>query len=635
MSIKLYSHKKSSISHISEPAKWDSLSQMWKWLARKFPTHTALRDPHRLFAQDITYANLYEQIINFASALQSLGIMTDDKISLLSENSSRWLIADQGIIAAGAINAVRGSNTPTDELTYIICHSDSKALVVEDISTLDKLAGYINDSNIRFVIVLWGKDKEHNLDLNIPVYFYEDIIRIGEDNSYNEPEWDKNSVATIIYTSGTTGRPKGAMITHANLLYQINAFHNAVKAREKDRVVTILPIWHAYERTCEYYLLSRGGELIYSNLKTFKLDLVKYKPQILIGVPRLWESIYEGVIDKLNNLPPITKKLVNTILAKSRDYISARRLFCRMDISTPNPSKSDSIKALTEMALLYPIYKLADTLVFKKARQAFGGEFRTGISGGGALTPQLDDFFEAAKVDLLVGYGLTETSPVLTVRTLSRNLRASAGTPLVGTYIKIVNPDSFLPVKDTGKGLILAKGPQVMSGYYNDKPSTDAVLSKDGWFNTGDIGWLTEKYDLILTGRVKDLIVLSNGEKVEPQPIEDICMQSPYIKQIVLTGQDKKHLGALIVPNAQSLAKKFGIDEVEMQSKEVLTLLKNELNHLVQNRTNYRSFERIVSFKCVPEPFTIENGMLTRTLKIKKNEVFKKYENLILEMFCA
>jgi long-chain acyl-CoA synthetase len=271
--------------------------------------------------------------------------------------------------------------------------------------------------------------------------------------------------------------------------------------------------------------------------------------------------------------------------------------------------------------------------VYDKVRSATGGKIKYVISGGGSLAKHIDDFFEIVGIRLLVGYGLTETSPVLTVRRPWLNLQGSAGKPLCNTDIQIVDPETRQPLAIGDRGLVLARGPQIMRGYYRNPEATQKAIDSQGWFDTGDLGRLTPANDLILTGRAKDTIILTNGENIEPQPIEDACLRSAYIDQIMLVGQDCKQLGAIIVPNLDALKLWAGTSELDLNSKPVQDLLRGELNREVKNRAGYRADDRIGPFRLILEPFAIENGLLTQTLKMKRPVIMERYRDMIDEMF--
>jgi long-chain acyl-CoA synthetase len=306
--------------------------------------------------------------------------------------------------------------------------------------------------------------------------------------------------------------------------------------------------------------------------------------------------------------------------------------------------------ARLQCLLLSPLHQLGDRLIYQKVREGTGGNLKTLVSGGGSLAKHLDDFYEIVGIPLLVGYGLTETSPVTNARTPERNLRYSSGKPIPYTEIRIVDPETRQPLQPEAKGLVLIRGPQIMQGYYNKPEATAKVIDSDGWFNSGDLGWVTQANDLVLTGREKDTIVLSNGENIEPQPIEDACIRSPYIDQIMLVGQDQKVLGALIVPNLDVLSQwiqseSLGLTlpaedtalaqlpQTDLYDKTILGLFRQELNREVKNRPGYRPDDQIKVFSLILEPFSQNNGMMTQTLKIKRPVVTEHYRGIIDGMF--
>ncbi|BAU66930.1 AMP-dependent synthetase and ligase [Stanieria sp. NIES-3757] len=625
-----------------------SLPEIWAIAATKFGNTVALDDPHAKSEVKITYRELSAKINQFAAGLQALGVKSAAKVALFADNSPRWFIADQGIMMAGAANVVRSANAEQQELLYILEHSDSSALVVENLKTLNKLGSRVADLPIELIVLL--SDETPESDLAIKIVNFQQLMATGSNNTLQAIPQKKENLATLIYTSGTTGKPKGAMLTHGNLLHQVNNLTSIIKADVGDRVLSILPSWHAYERSAEYFLFAQGCTLYYTNLRSLKNDLQKYQPHYMVAVPRLWESIYEGVQKQFREQPPNKQKLINFFFEISQEYIEARRIAQKMSLEHLNPSASERLLAQTKASLLSPLYNLADKIVFKKVRQAVGSNVKTLVNGGGSLAKHLDDFYEIVKIPLLVGYGLTETSPVTNARTLKHNFRGTAGKPIPQTEIKIVDPQSRQTLPQGEQGLVLIRGPQVMQGYYKNPEATQKAIDPEGWFDSGDLGWVTPDNDLILTGRAKDTIVLSNGENIEPQPIEDACVRSPYIDQIMLVGQDQRALGALIVPNLDALqqwatnqklnlnlpnpnASLAEISQSDLYSKPVQNLFRQELNSQVQNRPGYRADDRIGSFRLILEPFSQENGMMTQTLKIKRPVVQQRYQQLIDSMF--
>jgi long-chain acyl-CoA synthetase len=612
------------------------LSQIWPIVAAKFPDVVALYDPHSKPQVKLTYSQVWEKIQQFAAGLQALGLKKDEKISIFSDNSPRWLISDQGSLTAGAVNVVRSSLADTQELLYILKDSESVALIVENLKTWQKLEPHLGEFSLKFVILLSDEKAPEGM------YNFEQLLELGSSASLTLDDRDIDSLATLIYTSGTSGQPKGVMLSQRNLLHQIVNLSVIVKPQSGCRVLSILPCWHSYERSCEYYLLSQGCTQIYTSIRYFKNDLKEHQPQVMIGVPRIWESLYEGIIKQFQQYPESKQKLIANLMKFSEDYILNKRIAQGLSIENISPSIGQKTTATLRSSLLFPLHLLADRLVYQKIRENLGGQFEILVSGGGALAKHLDLFFEIIGIPLLVGYGLTETSPVVTARTVERNLRGSAGTPLPETSLKIVHSETGQTLPNGETGIVLVKGTQVMQGYYNKPEATAKAIDAQGWFNTGDLGWLSQENDLILTGRAKDTIVLSNGENIEPEPIENACSRSPFIDQIMLVGQDQKALGALIVPNWETVKNWAKTEALELDfssldkilDKEIiLEKYRQELTQQIKNRPGYRPDDQVKTFKLILEPFSQENGMMTQTLKVKRPVVMEHYRDIIVGMF--
>ncbi|MFN6538390.1 MAG: AMP-dependent synthetase/ligase [Nostoc sp. EkiNYC01] len=626
----------------------ESLPEIWPLAAQEFGDVVALHNPHVKPETVITYSQLAEKIQLFAAGLQALGIKLGDRISLISDNSPRWFIADQGIMTAGGVDAVRSSQAEKEELLFIIANSGSTALVLEDLKTLKKLQDRLNDLPIQFVVLL--SDEAAPTETPLKVLNFTQLIEFGVNHNFVPAKQNRDGLATLIYTSGTTGKPKGVMLSYTNLMHQVISFGTVLQPNPGDIVLSILPSWHSYERTVEYYLLSQGCTQVYTNLRSVKGDLRQFKPNYMVGVPRLWESIYEGVQKQFREQPAKKQRLIKFLLGISEKYIKAQRVAQGLDLNNLHASAVERFAATILATTLLPLHKLGERLVYAKVREATGGQVKQMISGGGALPRHIDNFFEIIGVQILQGYGLTETSPVTHVRRPWRNLIGASGLPLPATEAKIVDPETKAPLPVEKRGLVLLKGPQIMQGYYQNPQATAKAIDSEGWFDSGDLGWLTPENDLVLTGRAKDTIVLTNGENIEPQPIEDACLRSPYIDQIMLVGQDQRSLGALIVPNLEALEKwaatqnltldiesdrvtsSFG-EKIDLESKMIQDLFRQELNREVQNRPGYRPDDRIGSFKFILEPFSIENGLMTQTLKVRRHIVVERYRDIIDGMF--
>lgn len=631
-------HEQQLLAKLKSYRDIQSLSQIWGRAASQFGSMPALVAPHAKPAITLSYQELAIQIQAFAAGLLALGVPTstaDDfppRLAQFADNSPRWLIADQGTLLAGAANAVRGAQAEVSELLYVLEDSGSIGLIVEDAALLKKLQPGLASLSLQFVIVL--SDEVVEID-SLRVVGFSDVLEMGRSLPAPEPILQLDRLATLIYTSGTTGPPKGVMLSHGNLLHQVTTLGVVVQPQPGDTVLSILPTWHSYERACEYFLLSQGCTQVYTTLRNVKQDIRQYRPQFMVSVPRLWESIYEGVQKQFREQPAKKRRLIDTFFGLSQRYVLARRRWQGLDLLALNQSPAQRLAEGVRMLALAPLHKLGDRLVYGKVREATGGRIRQVISGGGSLALHLDTFFEIVGVDLLVGYGLTETSPVLTGRRPWHNLRGSAGQPIPGTAIRIVDPETKENRPSGDRGLVLAKGPQIMQGYFNKPEATAKAIDAEGWFDTGDLGYIVGEGNLVLTGRAKDTIVLTNGENIEPQPIEDACLRSSYISQIMLVGQDRKSLGALIVPNQEAIAlwaSEQGISQTDLQGV-VQKLIREELNREVRDRPGYRIDDRIGPFRLIEEPFSMENGQLTQILKIRRNVVAEHYAAMIDGMF--
>ena len=599
----------------------------------------AVDAPHAAHPERLSYQALAERIDQAAAAFRSLQIGSGDVVGLFAENSPRWLVADQGLMRAGAIDAVRGAAAPVEELRYILEDSSAVALVVQTADLLQRLQLPVElQERLRFVLVLEGSAPAGALD-------FDTFLGLADGQEAPDPITGRDrasapaTTATILYTSGTTGRPKGVPLTHANLLHQMRSLACVTRPEPGSPVLSVLPIWHSYERSAEYYFFSCACSQSYTTIKQLKKDLPRVKPVIMATVPRLWEAVQAGFEDAVKTFPASRQRLLRAALANSTAFTLARRR--SRDLMIQPLRKRDRLKAAAEASRRWPAHALASKLIWPKLRQQLsGGALRFPINGGGAIAPHVDAFFEAVGIELLVGYGLTETSPVVSCRRPWRNIRGSSGLPLPDTEFRIVDADSRKPLGFRERGVVLVRGPQVMAGYLGKPEATAKVLDADGWFDTGDLGMLLPDGSVVLTGRAKDTIVLSSGENIEPGPLEEALVSSPLIEQVMLVGQDERQLGALVVPRADAIkawASSQGCDPGDdlgghPGDQRLLKLLRGELNRLLADRAGSRADERLAGVALV-EPFSIENGLLTQTLKQRRDRITERDRSLIESVY--
>ncbi|KXZ51078.1 hypothetical protein GPECTOR_14g62 [Gonium pectorale] len=617
----------------------------------------------------MTFSQLHEAMQDYAAGLQSLGTAHHDKVALFSENSCRWLVADGGIMAAGAAGVVRGSSAPPEELLFIAQHSGAVGAVLQDGAALERLLaaaeGHVRsqDGNplaeLRFVVQLWGQpNTARAAALGCPVLSYDAVLRAGREarsaGAFSPPQVSPGDLATLVYTSGTTGHPKGVMLSHANLSYQVRNLTHFLDVQPGERVLSLLPPWHIYERTCSYFVLSRGGHQVYTNIRRMRDDLTAHPPDHFVCVPLVLDTLHTRVRQKLAAAPPLRAAIAGALLAAGAAYVRARRVSEGLSVQHALPAAGGwaatarrlaaVVGAALLVALLTPVHALASKLVYGKIREALGVR-KTVISGGGSLAAHLDDFYETIGLQartrqrwrgwkwVLNGWGLTETSPVLSCRRThpGQNIRGSVGLPTPGTQLRVVDPDSLAPLPAGQQGLVLARGPGVTGGYYRDEAaSARAFRAGDGWFDTGDLGWVAPAGvplsrcggHLVLSGRAKDTLVLSSGKNVEPQPIEDAVAASPLIKHVMLLGQDKRELGALVWPDEEALA---AAPEAALSPAQLESRLLQEVTRLNAARPDYHPFDHVAHIGVVRAPLSAEAGTLTRTLKPRRPEIMVRH----------
>ncbi|KAK1412027.1 hypothetical protein QVD17_32967 [Tagetes erecta] len=641
-----------------------TIPDIWRSAAEKFGDRVALVDPHHDPPTNMTYKQVEQDILNFSEGLRVIGINPCEKLALFADNSCRWLIADQGIMATGAINVVRGSRSSVEELLHIYNHSESVALAVDNPELYHRMADTFNSkASVRFVILLWGEKSSissHVME-GIPVYTYKEIIDMGQENrarfvgshdaheKYVYEPIKSDDVAALIYTSGTTGNPKGVMLTHNNLLHQVHNLWDVVPCGPGDRFLSMLPPWHAYERACEYFILSFGVEQVYTNVKHLKDDLREYQPQYMISVPLVFQTLYSGIQKQISTSSAIRKLIALSLIKISMAYMEFKNIY-EGKVLSRNQKQPSYIAAILDWlyarliaAILLPLHLLAKKLVYSKIHASIGIS-KAGICGGGSLPLHVDKFFEAIGTKIQVGYGLTESSPVVAARRPHCNVLSSTGHPIRHTEIKVVHDETGEDLLSGSNGIVKVRGPQIMKGYYKNPTATKQAIDEDGWLNTGDIGWISTVHSvgrsrnaggiIVLEGRAKDTIVLSTGENVEPEQLEEAAMRSSLIQQIVVIGQDRRRLGAIIVPNKEEItlaSKKLSTsdsDAVELSKEKIAGMLSEEL----RKWTSDCSFQ-IGPILVIEEPFTIDSGLMTATMKIRRNQVVELYKEQIDDLY--
>ncbi|XP_061993080.1 probable acyl-activating enzyme 16, chloroplastic isoform X1 [Rosa rugosa] len=644
------------------PDDWQAVPDIWRSSSEKYGDLVALTDPYHDPPSSLTYKQLEKEILDFSEGLRIVGVQPEEKIALFADNSCRWLVADQGIMATGAINVVRGSRSSVEELLQIYHHSDSVAIAVDSPELFNRISEeFCSKAVMKFVVLLWGEKSSLVSDGKIPIFNYKEILDLGRKSCKSMADSDdgrkysmyeainSDDIATVVYTSGTSGNPKGVMLTHRNLLHQIKNLGDIVPAVGGDKFLSMLPPWHCYERASEYFAFARGIEQFYTTVRKLKADLRQYQPDFVISVPLVYETLYSGIHKQISSSSTVLELITLTFIRISLAYMEFKRIYegtyltRKQKQSSHLVSIADWLWARVVAAVLWPLHVMGQNLIYSKIQSAIGIS-KAGISGGGNLPSHVDKFFEAIGIKLLNGYGLTETSPVVAARHPSCNVLGSVGHPIRHTEFKVVDSETGEVLLPGLSGIVKVRGPQVMKGYYKNPRATEQVLDEDGWLNTGDIGWIAPHHSIgrsrrcggvvVLEGRAKDTIVLSTGENVEPVELEEAASRSSLIQQIVVIGQDQRRLGAIIVPNKEEAllaAKNLSLVDIDASdlSKETM---KSLLSQDLRKWTSSCSFQ-IGRILIVDEPFTIDNGLMTLTMKIRRDRVVARYKEQIDNLF--
>ncbi len=600
--------------------------------------------------QAITYQELYDRGLALATGLIELGLNAREHVGLLADNRLEWILCDAGVQLAGCADVPRGTDVTGAEITYILNHADVRFVFLENAAMLAKFDSVRADvPRVETIILMDPK-----ATAPAGVRKLDEVIALGakrraEGDRRAEERADgvkPDDLFTIIYTSGTTGTPKGVQLTHANMASQIRNL--PFDLLPGDRTLSILPVWHSYERVFEMVAIGMGACCYYTSIRHIGEDLKTVRPTMMASAPRLWENLYQKLMDRIEKASPFRRALFRAARASTSHVKRAERFFVGQELDLVGRGLAENVSRgvahLARWILFFIPHRILDVIVLTKLREAVGcGDFRGTISGGGALQPHVDEFFNFIGIPVLEGYGLTETSPVLAVRTWKNLVIGTVGPLYPETQIRIVDlntgqvlyPDHSRRDKGRGRrGEIHARGPQIMRGYYKDPETTSRVL-RDGWFNTGDIGMVTFNDCLKILGRSKDTIVLLNGENVEPTPIESCLVHSPLIDHCMVVGQDQKHLGALIVP-AMDGFRAAGVQAANTMelaaNPKARELLDAEIRRIVSAENGFKSFERIADFRFLSKPFEVGTE-LTATFKLKRHVVTDENTHLITEMY--
>ena len=627
----------------------DTFGALLDQVAEAFGDKVFLQRRHGQGGGSVSYADLRRDVRRLARGFLAQGVRRGDRVALVAENSYAWILADLSLAYIGAVDVPRGADTTPSELVEILNHSGCRFAIGETDRVVDELQKLRGHAPV--IQEVWSLATESGVDGVLSIFELMKAAAAGDaaagdaaagdaaagdaaagdaaagdaaaggtaegdaaDLDAAAAEVKPDDLLTIVYTSGTTADPKGVMLTHHNMLNNTVTVNEVLRVGPQDVFLSALPAWHVYERIMDYLALSCGGELVFTTRRKIKEDLRGVQPTVFAAVPRIWESIHDGIVNHVEKLGGVKGGLMRHVLGVSREVGSGR--------------------AGAAKKLLHKLYRAT---LLKPLQKVTGGRIRIAVSGGGALPTHVDELLLGIGLPLLNGYGLTETSPVVCVRPPENNRVGTIGPPLSETRVEIRAEDGT-PLPAGEIGLLWIQGPQVMQGYYANPKATRRVLTEDGWFNSGDLARMDEFGHFVITGRAKDTIVLAGGENVEPEPVETGIKSSALIDQAVVLGQDQKSLGAILIPMPESLEEKvprseWGERDGELTGDKVLALYRRELDRTLSRDSGFRPCERIARFRVRLDPMTVENGLLTPTMKVKRHLVSEQMANLIDGLF--
>lgn len=596
----------------------DTLKNIFGKSVKANATRPALRWKRGSEWREMTYADLEERVRDFSLGLMSWGVRKGDRVAIFSRNSPEWAVTDWASVTSGFVTIPIYDTLTAEKAAYILKDAGAEVVVVQSREQLDKVRSARRQLPALKYVVTIEEIIEGKLRPEDEAQF-DDVYKLGREYGKNHPDaWEKagaaikpDDTATIIYTSGTTGEPKGAIITHENITSNVRTVIDYIGIGPSDSNLSFLPLSHVFERIGGHFTFIAGGATISyaESIEKVPDNLLEVRPTILISVPRLYEKMYARIQERVRGQSFLKRFIFRKAMSTGRQYIHQK-----YDLKVENPSTTKK-------------YKRYDRLVFSKLRERVGGRLRFAVSGGAPLSPEIHEFFTAAGIPIFQGYGLTETPTAIAVNRFADFRIGSVGKILPGCDLKIAED-----------GEILVRAPNVFQGYYNKPEATKEAFTKEGYFRTGDIGRIDEDGYLFITDRKKELIVLSNGKKVAPQPIENELKTKRGVGQAVLIGNQKNYITALLWPDFEALKKyaedhgiKFN-DQKELVTRDhVLKLFEKGVGEVNERLSRYEQIKRykVLESELVPNV----SPELTPTLKIKRRVVDEKYAPVIQGLY--
>jgi long-chain acyl-CoA synthetase len=595
--------------HADEPK---TLVEMFERTVRLHNKRDALNYKRDGAWRNISSDEMLKRAWHVALGLSALGIKRGDRIALLSENCPEWTLTDAGALFAGVVDVPIYPTLTAPQISYILKDSGARALCIQNRAKFDQVKEALPDCPALEHVIFFDQEGKDANSLS-----FAELEERGREVAIIEPHLCEElsravapeDLATIIYTSGTTGEPKGVMLTHSNIVSNVIDCSNHLEFGDTDTALSVLPLSHIYERTGMYMYIHHGMSVYYAeSLEKIGDNMREVRPTIMLCVPRMLEKIYARVQERAAE----AGKAKYSLLMWS---ISTAKLYAQL---VTNKQKVPPVLALK--------HKLASKLVFAKWRAALGGRIRVFASGGAALTDEIGLIYIGAGMPVVQGYGLTETSPVISAGTIDDNRVGTVGRPIRNVEVRIA-----------GDGEIEVRGPNVMRGYYNKPADTREVMTADGWFRTGDIGTLDENGFLRITDRKKELFKTSGGKYIAPQPIEQMIKGSRFVNQVVLVGNGRKFPAALIVPDWEQLRSYAELKGLDLRTPQEFIKHPRIINlferQVAAHTPDLAQFERVKRISLLEHELTIEGGELTPTLKVKRRVIDEKYKDVIDRLY--
>jgi long-chain acyl-CoA synthetase len=583
-----------------------TLTRLFFDAVEKFKRPDALQYKESGSYHPISHQQLGDRVRRVALGLQELGLQPGDRVAILSENRPEWAIADYACLASGLTDVPFYPNLPAEQVPYLINDSGAVAIFCSNAAQSAKVAGIrASCPSLRYVIG-FSTTKQPGEDLTLADL---EAKGMAVDSATRQAQYRERALsvrpddlATLIYTSGTTGDPKGVMLTHDNIYSNVMAAASVVPFEGRDSCLSFLPLSHIFERMAGHYLMMHTGTSIAyaESMDTVAFNLAEVRPSLVLSVPRLYEKMYARVLDN----------------ALSGGAVKAKIFFWARGVA--DRWADVKLAGGEPRGLLALQYALAQKLVFSKLQARTGGRLRYFVSGGAPLAPEINKFFYAAGLVILEGYGLTETSPLISVNSPQKFRIGTVGPIAPGCEVRVAED-----------GEILAKGPNVMKGYYNKPEATAEVIDSEGWFHTGDIGVLEDGF-LRITDRKKDIIVTAGGKNIAPQPIENAVKTNKYVSQAVMIGDKRKFPVMLVVPNWDNLEKWAQRNNIIWPDRRQLltmpTIQKKMEKEVLGQMQGFAHFEMPKKISLLEHDFSVERGELTPTLKVKRRVIDKTYK---------